>query len=240
MRESLYDLLALQEVDNDIDKLRRHKRDYPIRIKELRDQIAALKEDRRSKEERLAEREGAFRHFQQQLQAAKDDLAKHQERLLQIKTNREYDAVQQEIVALQHAADEYEVEMLKVDEEANNLRRELQDEEAAYREKNEEHEREIADLEEKTRVIDDEVAKTMERRRGAAEKLSPRMLTVYDRVRRGRPVAVVRVMRRACSGCWRSLPPQRINELRMSNHMVVCEGCGRILVWDDRDETGST
>lgn len=233
MKASLFGLLALQEVDNDIDELHQHKRDYPARIEELKGTISGLVEERTKSVERLAELESSFRHFQQQHDAAKEDLVKHQKRLLQIKTNREFDAVQQEIVALQHATDEYEMELLKADEEAAALRVTLSEGEPEHLQKVQAHEQEIAELAAKTRVIDDEVEKVLDRRKEAAEGIERRMLNMYERVRRGKQLAVVRVMRGACSGCWRSLPPQRINELRMNARVMPCEGCGRILVWDE-------
>jgi len=239
MKESLYGLLNLQEVDNDIDELYKHKSDYPARIEELKSLIKELQDDRQAKEEHLAEQEANFRHFHQQQQTAEEDLKKHQNRMLEIKTNREYDALQQEIMALQHAIDEYLAERDKADEEVRKLKNLLTAEKDEVAAKIAAYEAEIADLQEKTRTIDDEVAKTRERRKQAAAQVPARVVDAYERVRRGKHKAVVRVVRGACGGCWRSLPPQRLNELRMSKRIIVCDGCGRILVWDDRDNNSS-
>jgi len=236
MQEDLFGLLALQEVDNEIDELHKHKREYPARIRQLKNQISELTEGRQGMADRLAELEASFKHFQQQLSGAKEDLKKHQERLLQITTNKEYDAVQQEIVALQHAIDEYEMEMLKADEEAAGLRQQLEEENTAQQEKVAASEAEISELQQKIDVIDADVEKVKVRREAASANLPDRLCKIYARVRRGKQLAVVRVVRGACGGCWRSLPPQRINELRMSSRIIVCEGCGRILVWDDREQ----
>ena len=235
MREDLYGLLDLQEVDNEIDALHRHKKDYPDRIAELQQLISEISGDRKDKSDRLAELEKANRHFQHQLEVAKEDLGKHQERLSQTSNTREYDAVQQEIVSLKHSIDEYEMELLKADEETETLRQEVDAQTEEQSAKLAEHEQEIADLEQKTAAIDSDVARTRKKRESAAEGLPKRLQMAYERVRRGKGLAVVRVTRGACGGCWKSLPPQQINELRRSERINVCEGCGRVLVWDDRE-----
>jgi len=43
--------------------------------------------------------------------------------------------------------------------------------------------------------------------------------------------AVVPVQRGACGGCFTSLPPQFVNEVRKAERLQICEACGRILVW---------
>jgi predicted nucleic acid-binding Zn-ribbon protein len=34
----------------------------------------------------------------------------------------------------------------------------------------------------------------------------------------------------ACGGCFYQLPPQRAAEVRRGETLVVCEGCGRMIV----------
>ncbi len=236
MRDDLYNLLNLQEVDNEIDELHQHKKNYPARIEELERLIAELKQSRQDRNSRLEELQKKSATFQQKLEAVRDSLAKHHDRLSQTSNSREYEAVQQEIVSLKHSADEFEMELLKADEEADTLRQSLESETEDTEKKIGECQTEIEDLSAKTADIDSDVASTMERREAAAEVLPRRLHMAYERVRRGKSLAVARVVRGACSGCWKSLAPQQVNELRRSEKINVCEGCGRILVWDDRND----
>jgi len=236
MKESLHGLLDLQQVDDEVDALHRHKSDYPARIAELKAQIAAMKGDRESKKQQLAEHQASRRRFTQQLEAAEEGVKKHQTRMPEIKTNREYEAFQQEMMTLHHAIDEYTEEKKKAADEVERLTTLLEQEEVEFEKNLDEYQGEIADLQGKIQTIDDEVATALERRRQVASSIPSRVAGIYERVRRGKKKAVVRVARDACSGCWTSLPPQRINELRMSKRVIVCDGCGRILVWDDRGE----
>jgi len=239
MKESLFALLKLQEVDNEVDSLRKHKSDYPQRVAELEQLIATLGDERKNKREELAKQEANLRHFGQQLVTAEDDFKRHQARMPEIKTNREYDALQQEMMALQHAIDEFQEEKKKAAEEAQRLTAAIEEDEQQFAEKTQSAEVEIAGLREKVRTLDEEIAQAIDRRKAVAAEVPARAVTMYERVRRGKKRAVVRVVRDACSGCWTNLPPQKINELRMSRRIIMCDGCGRILVWDDRQGNAS-
>ena len=69
----------------------------------------------------------------------------------------------------------------------------------------------------------------------AREKVEPRLLTSYDRIRKNyrNGLAVVPVVRDACGGCFNAIPPQRQSEIRQRKKIIVCENCGRILVDDE-------
>jgi predicted nucleic acid-binding Zn-ribbon protein len=54
----------------------------------------------------------------------------------------------------------------------------------------------------------------------------------YERIhaqREGR--AVVAILKSACGGCFRQQPPQTLQEARRRERVMICDGCGRMLVW---------
>ncbi|MFC1569953.1 zinc ribbon domain-containing protein [bacterium] len=68
-----------------------------------------------------------------------------------------------------------------------------------------------------------------------ANKLTPRLLSTYQRIfnaKHGMAVVPVTVQG-LCGGCFKNLPPQRVLEIREMQRMNLCEVCGRILVWDE-------
>ena len=70
-------------------------------------------------------------------------------------------------------------------------------------------------------------------------KLEPRILANYERIKKAKNnVAVVSVIGNACGGCFKTLPPQRILEIRAMNRIYLCEVCGRILTWDEEKSEG--
>ncbi|MFC1563274.1 C4-type zinc ribbon domain-containing protein, partial [candidate division KSB1 bacterium] len=39
-------------------------------------------------------------------------------------------------------------------------------------------------------------------------------------------------------GCYNSIPPQKLVEIRKMDKVIKCEFCGRILVWKDNGSIG--
>ena len=56
--------------------------------------------------------------------------------------------------------------------------------------------------------------------------------TRYDRIRTSKDGrAVEPIQKGACGGCYRGQPPQMLQEARRGDRLLVCDGCGRLLIW---------
>jgi len=64
------------------------------------------------------------------------------------------------------------------------------------------------------------------------EKIEPRLLSSFKRIRKGarNGLGIVTVQRDACGGCFAKIPPQRQLDIKMHKKVIVCEYCGRIIV----------
>ena len=64
------------------------------------------------------------------------------------------------------------------------------------------------------------------------DKIEPRLLTAFTRIRDNmrNGLAVVKIERDACGGCFSKISPQRQLDIRIHKKIIVCEFCGRILV----------
>ena len=71
--------------------------------------------------------------------------------------------------------------------------------------------------------------------RGAlAEKVEKNVLEKYDRLLKNRDgLALASVVGDSCQGCFRIMPPQVINEIKMNNELVFCDNCARILYLEE-------
>ncbi len=66
-----------------------------------------------------------------------------------------------------------------------------------------------------------------------------RGLSIYNRLRKGKSgiaISPVDKHKLTCRGCYKQLPPQKVMEVRRGEKIILCESCGRILVWDNRTE----
>jgi predicted nucleic acid-binding Zn-ribbon protein len=67
-------------------------------------------------------------------------------------------------------------------------------------------------------------------RKVVAKKLSPRALTQYERIRRGRaPFALYPLHGDACGHCFTAVPMHRRQELQAGHTITLCEACGVLI-----------
>lgn len=233
MKESLFKLLELQEIDNQVDALDQARRDYPAQVTLIDQEIEEARKQIQEQHAKREELEKSQRYYERELTAASADLKKHQDRLYEVKTNREYDALQVEIEACRSRVSEQENALLTAEMALEELIPAIRSLEEACAETEKERLKRRETLLQKLNSIGAEVEQRQQRREAVRVHIHPQALAVYDRIRKGRSgLAVVRIVKGACGGCFQEIPPQRASEVRKNSRVIPCESCGRILVWN--------
>ena len=232
IEDQLRALVRLQAIDSRIDQLTKLRGDLPDEIRDLEDEKTGLNT-------RLAKidqdkKDGEVNRKKLKLDVAESEglIRKYEEQQLQVRNNREYDALTKEIEAHRQriATSLEEIERLEtVDVESvetvDGADDRLSGLDAVIAEKKTELERVV----EETRV-EQEGYETQ--RAGAVGHIDDRYLRAYERLRTrlrdGR--AVVPIERGAAAGFM--VPPQRQVEIRQRDRIIVSEHDGRILVDD--------
>ena len=231
IEDQLRALVRLQSIDSRIDQLNKLRGDLPDEIRDLEDEKAGL-------QTRLAQidqdaKEGEVNKKKLKLDIAESEglIRKYEEQQLQVRNNREYDALTKEIEGhrqrITNAVEEIErLDASEGNEEVVETATErIKELDAIIEEKNAELERVVED----TKSEQDAYEKQRDKARKAIDE---RYLRGYDRlrtrVRDGR--AVVPVERGAAAGY--TIPPQRQVEIRQRDRIIVSEHDGRIIVDD--------
>jgi len=149
---------------------------------------------------------------------------------MEVKTNREYQAMQKEIETGQHdvrrVEDQILERMLEADEIAAAVKlaeADLASEQAAIDADRRRTEQEAGQLE---KQLEESAAA---RARLVAEIPSP-ALALFDQLTRGRKgIAVAEARDGLCTVCHVRLRPQRFNEVRRNEAIIQCDSCQRIL-----------
>lgn len=229
-REQLRALVRLQHIDNRIDRIQKLRGDLPDEVRDLEDEIAGLQTridrlEQEQKESRVQQKEAEL-----DIQEGENKIEKYEKQQLEVRNNREYDALTKEIETQKKRISDAEstLKTLKERDEENEDKMEEAEEkldrlEDMLEEKEEELEQVIKETEK-------EQNKLQEKRDEAKEAVESRYLKAYDklreRMRDGR--AVVPLERGAAAGY--AVPPQRQVEIRQRNHIIVSEHTGRIIV----------
>lgn len=227
----LQTLIKLQEIDAQLYELERAKGDLPRRVHELESRINQLAADRQKKVETLAAASSEKRSAEGTLQMLRERRKKFESQLYAVTTNREYDAVTIELESADLEIDNNETRVLELLDREQALGKEIAvlDEQIAQVQK--EHDEQRAILDARLAETRSQVEALQSQRSQQTALLKPQLLSSYTRILRGKEgIAVVQMIRGACSGCNTRIPPQRAMEIREMDRIILCESCGRILV----------
>lgn len=232
MREDLELLVELQNIDKRLSSLEEFKGDLPDRIAGLEHRLEMAEDNLRAEEERLRELEKERRHFEREVDSANAELERYQRQLFEVKTNREYQALQSEIENQKSKIEEFESEVLLRMTSIDEIKEKVEEGSESLAELRGKMEAEIKRLKEELDSVEDEVLARLDERKRLVVKIDDRLVKTYERVRKSKKgLAIVGVVKEACGGCFHKIPPQRIQEIKSKEKLVSCENCGRILVW---------
>ena len=163
------------------------------------------------------------------LQAEEQRFAKQQGL---VKTNAEFQALTHEIEGARSRRSDAETDVLVLMDEEQALEVAQPKLEQALREAGAGAATRLAAIDaEETRERAESAAVEAERDMLAA-RLPPGTRSRYERVRDSRGGrGVVAVTKGACGACYRGLAPQALQEVRKRDHVLICDGCGRLVVY---------
>jgi len=232
--DTLETLLHLQEIDSKLAELEISKVYYPKLLEDLRNQISQLTTDSNEHKELITDLKRRLDENELEIKIKREKLQNSQERLLTVKSNKEYDAVQQEIQSNEETIAQLEEESIQLMEEleiAEKKKKEIDDELDDSLENNE---KQIEQIEKKFTSIEDTISKIKKERDKLSSSVNKKILATYERISKGtHGHAIVKVTNRVCGGCFQSLPPRKCQKIKQGNSIIFCEACGRILVWDN-------
>lgn len=239
IEEDLGNLLLLWAVDKKVFELTQTRRDLPQRIQALRDALAREKARAEKARADIAKVESQIAETQKTVATESEALENSSKRLDAISTNVEYDAVHLEIAAHRRNIDAGQARVLHLQQMIENLRSDAEAAEAAYEAVRAELEPELETLTAELAGIEDRITEAARAGEVPRAAISKRVLSIYDRTvqRRGTPhvIALVNLAHRACDICSRTQTPQRVMEVGKKRQLMLCEGCGSLLVWREDD-----
>jgi predicted nucleic acid-binding Zn-ribbon protein len=230
MNSDLQHLIHLQELDLVADRLRRRIADMPAARAALDARIASRTGSVDAVKQRVAANQTLRREIEKDLAAVQGRLSKFKNQLMEVKTNKEYQAMQKEISVAEEEVSSQETRMLECMEEADALAIELKAAEAALKTDRAEVTRELEQLDAERADIERRLQQTLQERQGLAAQVSRDALGVFERVAHGRKgLAMAEARDGLCTVCHVRLRPQAYNEVRRNDSLIQCDSCQRIL-----------
>ena len=234
MQRDLEMLLKLQVIDYDLGELERSKEYLPDMMENLNREIHEATRKLTETTQQISDAKVRQKALELEIKTKEGELAKYQQQMMSIKTNKEYDALVAEIDAIKGAISARETELLETMNSLTNLEKEIvvvQERETQVRENNS---RQLQILQEKIDSIGSKVSGKISNRQEIVSWISRPVLSTYERVKKGKGGrVVVTVRKRACSSCFKALTPKKVQEIKRDDQIIACDNCGCLLYWDE-------
>lgn len=233
IHENLEILKKVQEIDREIYRVRQELAQIPEAVQELTRQFEAEKTQLTQLENEVKNVQLRQKQKEGELSEKESLIRKYDTQLSQVKTNKEYSALQQEIASLKADGSLLEDQILGVFDEIERAQKKVKEERERLTSVEKNLKEKKAELEGRAETLKKNLLGLSERRLGAVNQTDPEIRGFYDKiVEKKEGLALVPVEGEACGGCRMEIRPQLLNELKLKENLVICENCSRILYTD--------
>ncbi len=230
MNSDLQHLIQLQDLDLAAERARRRIADIPFDQAALEARIAERTAALDAVRQRIAASHAARREIEKDLAGVQTRLSKFKNQLMEVKTNKEYQAMQKEISVAEEEVSAQETRLLERMEEADVLAAELKTAERELKAEQAEVAVGRKQLDAEREAAERELAHTTTARASVAAQISREALAIFEHVARHRKGQALSEAREGtCTQCHVRLRPQVFNDVRRNDSLIQCESCSRIL-----------
>ena len=226
-------LVELQAVDTQLRDLNELLGDLPKKVNKLRLEEESLIKAVDEGNNRLKEIELALNKAEHHMAEIKQKIDKLKDQLSLVTSNKQYDALTQEIDYLKQVMNEAELEDLGLEEEKETLHSDLKEKEENLEFLSEDLRIRRGRLENLIAESADKKSELEKEREEKSIHIDPSVLSRYVRVSDARDgLAVVTIDGNSCSGCGFVVPPQTVSVIRKKTLLYNCDVCSRFLYFN--------
>ena len=222
-------LLTVQKHDCRIRDTEKELRDIPARKKLEQDRLDTHKNEIAAAEEDIKAKQAAMKEQELEVDARRVTINKLRQQQLEIKTNREFKAIESEISGFEKEISKLEdrelVLMEDLDAVVNNhdtMGEALNEEETAVG-------KDLLVWDERAVELNKDLVVERALREEAVQGINAEWLAQYERLFSRKGKAFVMLDDGVCGGCHMQLPPYVVHETKKRQSMVACSYCGCFL-----------
>jgi uncharacterized protein len=237
LKEKLLLLVRIQECDSQLVKLSAKKKTIPEDIEKLNQEFSSFEEGIKKNKVKYDEFKTRHTENENKIKKINEGIVKTKERMLEVKNNKEYQAMLKEIDTAESSRGEVETSIISLLEELDKLSALVKKDEEILKQGRNKYEQEKKVLEDDLNAVDSDGV-TWEQKRVELQKNIPDdLLSRYERIKkRNKGVGVTSVWKATCNGCHMNIPPQLYNELQRSEELFSCPNCNRIIYFQDLEK----
>lgn len=237
MKEKLLLLIKLQDCDSQLVKLSAKKKILPENIEKLDKEFNLFKEGIEKNKIKYDELKSRHTENENKIKKVNEGIVKTKERMLEVKNNKEYQAMLKEIEIAESSRGEIETQIISLLDELDKLSVLVKKDEEILKQSRSKYEQEKKAMEDDLNAVDTDVANWEQKRIDLQRDVPDELLVRYERIKkRNKGVGVTSVWKSVCNGCHMNIPPQLYNELQRSDDLLSCPNCNRIMYFQDMEK----
>jgi predicted nucleic acid-binding Zn-ribbon protein len=229
MKEIIKKLHKLNELDIELQTLRKDLERMPRELAEKEEEPKLLKEQIERRKADILKLKMEADSIELEMKAGMEALKRYASQLNVLRTSKEFEAVKRQMEAQRGWNSENEDKALALlsqaevkQKEADGLNTKLEEVEKVLAVERERVGKDVAELTKKQNDI-------LVRRAELSKDVPGKELAIYDRIVVNRGQATAKVNKGFCSACHMKLPPQVHNMVLLAKELVTCPSCDRIL-----------
>ncbi|MEO8210375.1 MAG: C4-type zinc ribbon domain-containing protein [bacterium] len=234
MNTALLTFLELKKIDEELNEIEEEKGDLPDSIELIKSNVEVLETQLEDKDQTLSKFEEEQSSLETESKSYEEKINKYDEQKYDVRSNKEYDEIVKTIESLFDEVAKNEIRVKDISELANKLREEISSADLKLVELKTELTEKQSQLDELNEQYKQDEFALNEKRKNLMSKLDTPSSALYERINnsyKGEATAIVR--KGNCSGCYNSIPPQRVIEIKTAEKIYTCQSCGRILIAEE-------
>jgi predicted nucleic acid-binding Zn-ribbon protein len=222
-------LRELHRIHRQLSDLRDRQQRGPRQVAAQRASFQKLESELEAQRQALKAARMAADQKQLQLKSGEAKIADLQNKLNAASSNREYQALQEQIAADRMANSVLEDEILEALGKIDDMQRELKEFEQRVARARDEVVKVEQAVAEQAQHIHYDLTRLEAELRQVEAMLSKEFADIYHRLIHSKGSdGLAQAEGEVCGGCYQKIPPNRFNQLRLG-HAITCGSCGRLL-----------
>ncbi len=237
MKEKLLLLIKIQECDSQLVKLFAKKKTLPEDIEKLSQEFSSFEGEIKNNKVKYDELKLRHTDNENKIKKINEGIVKTKERMLEVKNNKEYQAMLKEIETAESSRSEVETSIISILEELDKLAVLVKKDDEILKQNRNKYEQEKKAMEDDLNAVDADMVRWEQQRADLQKNIPEELLVRYERIKkRNNGIGVISVWKAVCNGCHMNIPPQLYNEVQRSEELFSCPNCNRILYFHDMEK----
>ncbi|MBN8570732.1 MAG: hypothetical protein J0M18_13985 [Ignavibacteria bacterium] len=232
--EKLMTFYKLSKIDKELFEIEEEKGDLPDVIKNLKEKIALIEKEVSERQKRVIDLNTTKDKLTASNKKTEERITKYEEQKFSAKNNKDYDDIMKTIDAGLEEMEGFEKKMKDITNEIKNevdTTNELTGRVEGLKSDLTEKEEVLHELDENYKSEEDEMKKDYN---ALLKNLNAEDKALYTRLKKMFKGEVISIVRKGnCTGCYNSIPPQKVIEIATAEKVYTCESCGRILISEE-------